>query len=81
MDAPEAERIRRVVARDGVTPEQVRARMQHQLPPEELRRRADFVLENTGSLETLRKQVEALYRRLTSETEAPGQKSIRPTDR
>lgn len=81
VDAPEAERIRRVVARDGVTPEQVRARMQHQLPPEELRRRADFVLENTGSLETLRKQVEALYRRLTSETEAPGQKSIRPADR
>ncbi len=66
VDAPEAERIRRVVARDGVTPEQVHARMQHQLPSEELRRRADFVLENTGSLETLRKQVEVLYRRLTS---------------
>ncbi len=70
VDAPEAERIRRVVARDGVTPEQVRARMQHQLPPEELRRRADFVLENTGALETLRTQVEALYHRLTSEAEA-----------
>ncbi|WP_397546841.1 dephospho-CoA kinase [Rhodothermus marinus] len=81
VDAPEAERIRRVVARDGITPEQVRARMQHQLPPEELRRRADFVLENTGSLDTLQKQVEALYRQLTSKTEAPGQKSIRPADR
>ncbi len=81
VDAPEAERIRRVVARDGVTPEQVRARMQYQLPPDELHRRADFVLENTSSLETLQKQVEALYRQLTSQAEAPKQKSVRPADR
>lgn len=65
VDAPEAERIRRVVARDGIPPEKVRARMQHQLPPEILKARADFVLENTGSLEQLRQQVEALYRHLT----------------
>lgn len=65
VDVPEAERIRRVVARDGIPPEKVRARMQHQLPPEILRARADFVLENTGSLEQLRQQVEALYRHLT----------------
>lgn len=65
VDVPEAERIRRVVARDGIPPEKVRARMQHQLPPEILKARADFVLENTGSLEQLRQQVEALYRHLT----------------
>ncbi len=65
VDAPEAERIRRVVARDGIAPEDVRARMQHQLSPEMLRARADFILENTGSLEQLRQQVEALYRQLT----------------
>ncbi len=66
VEAPEAERIRRVTERDGISPEQVRARMQHQLSPEELRRRADFVIENTGSLETLRQQVENLYRQLTA---------------
>lgn len=66
VDAPEAERIRRVVARDGMAPEQVRARMRHQLPPEVLRQRADFVIENTGSLEALRHQVATLYRQLTT---------------
>ncbi len=62
VDAPEDERVRRVVARDGVTPEQVRARMRHQMPPEELRRRADYVIENTGSLDDLRRQVTRVYR-------------------
>lgn len=62
VDAPEAERIHRVTERDGVTDGQVRARMGHQLPPEELRRRADYIIENHGSLGDLRLQVEALYR-------------------
>ncbi len=61
VDAPEAERVRRVTARDAVTPAQVRARMGHQLPPDELRRRADYVIDNTGSLEDLRRQVEQVY--------------------
>jgi len=61
VDAPVAERIRRVVARDGVTPEQVQARMRHQLPAAELRRRADYVIENTGAPEALRTQIEHLY--------------------
>ena len=61
VDTPEEARIRRVVARDGVAPEQVRARMGHQLSPDELRRRADFVIDNTGSLDDLREQVERVY--------------------
>lgn len=61
VDAPEDERIRRVAERDDVTPGQVRARMGHQLPPEELRRRADYVIENTGSLEDLRQKTIELY--------------------
>ena len=62
--APQAERLRRVTSRDGVTREQVRARMAHQLPPEELRRRADYVIENDGDLEDLQRQVQALYQKL-----------------
>ncbi len=62
VDAPEDARVERVVERDDVTPDQVRARMGHQLPPEELRRRADYVIENDGSLEDLRAQTIALYR-------------------
>jgi len=65
VDAPEAARIDRVVARDGVDPEHVRARIRHQLPPAELRRRADYLIENTGTLEDLREQVEQVYRAVT----------------
>ena len=66
VDAPEDERIRRVVTRDGVEPEQVRARMRHQLPPADLRRRADYLIENNGTLEALREQVERVYRAVTA---------------
>jgi len=64
VDAPVDARIDRVTARDHVTPEQVTARMQHQRPPEELRRRADYVIENHGSPADLRRQVDALYQAL-----------------
>ncbi|GIV61661.1 MAG: dephospho-CoA kinase [Rhodothermaceae bacterium] len=66
VDAPEEERVRRVMARDGVTPEQVRARMAHQLPPDELRRRADFIIENTGDLAALERQVRQVFRAMTA---------------
>lgn len=66
VDAPMDVRIRRVVERDNVSPEQVTARMSHQLPPEELRRRADYVIENNGDFEDLRRQVERVYEEVLS---------------
>ncbi len=39
----------------------------HQMPAEDRRRRADFVIENDGDLAHLYAQVEALYQRLTSD--------------
>lgn len=59
--APDAARIEWVTERDDVTPEQVQARMQHQLPQDELRERADYVIENNGSLEDLRQKSVELY--------------------
>jgi dephospho-CoA kinase len=59
--APDADRIDWVMARDDVTPDQVRARMQHQLPQDELRERADYVIENDGSLDDLRRKSVELY--------------------
>jgi dephospho-CoA kinase len=59
--APDADRIARVTERDDVTEEQVRARMEHQLPQEELRDRADYVIENDGSLDDLRSKTLDLY--------------------
>jgi dephospho-CoA kinase len=63
--APDDDRIARVVERDDATPEAVRARMGHQLPQPELRRRADYVIENDGSLDDLRRKSVRLYREVT----------------
>ena len=65
VDAPQEVRVARVVERDDVTPEQVRARMGHQLSSRELRRRADFVIENTGPPEHLRAQVAEVFTALS----------------
>jgi dephospho-CoA kinase len=59
--APDAERIARVVARDGTNEDGVRARMAVQIAPEEARRRADYVIENDGDLETLRRRTRSAY--------------------
>jgi dephospho-CoA kinase len=61
VDAPLEVRLARVAARDGLTREQVLDRMQHQLPPETLRRLADFLIENDGDLGHLHTQVDVLY--------------------
>ena len=46
--APEALRIQRVMERDGVSAEAVRARIKHQMPQAEKEARADFILQNDG---------------------------------
>ena len=69
VDAPEADRIARVTERDDVTSEQVRARMEHQLPPEELRRRADYVIDNDGSLDDLRRKTIKLYQSVVGDAD------------
>jgi dephospho-CoA kinase len=61
MDAPEAERIRRVMARDDASEAEVRARMDHQLPAAEKRRRADYVIANAGTTDDLRAEVERVF--------------------
>jgi dephospho-CoA kinase len=63
----EQERIRRIVARDRVTPEHALKRIRAQMPEEERRQRADYVLENSGSLDELIDQVDALYELLKAE--------------
>lgn len=49
VTAPEAIRIARVVQRDGVTPQEVRLRMQRQWPDDQKARLADFTIVNDGS--------------------------------
>lgn len=45
----------------GLTREEAERRLSTQIPAEEKRRRADFVVDSSGSLENTRRQVEALY--------------------
>ena len=47
--------------RDELLREQVLARMRAQMPEEEKRLRADYVLDNNGTHESLLRQVDALY--------------------
>lgn len=70
VTAPDDLRIQRVVERDDTTERAVRDRMQHQLPQDEIRERADFVLTNDADKEALHAQVRRLYERLTAGAEA-----------
>ena len=58
--SPEHERVRRVAARDGVSPREVRDRMHNQLPDEQKRARATYVIENDAGIDKLRERVRAL---------------------
>ena len=60
VDAPESLRLQRAAAR-GWSPEQFRRRETAQEPLEEKRRRADVVIDNSGSPEQTREQVERLW--------------------
>ena len=60
VDAPIELRIARCVTRDGATAEQIRRRIESQMPAEEMRARADLVIEADGR--DLRPAVEELDR-------------------
>ncbi|MFC1584810.1 dephospho-CoA kinase [Fibrobacterota bacterium] len=61
VDTPLEDRLSRTSGGDAVSREQVLVRMQHQLAPDQLRKRADFILDNHGSPEELQRQVQELY--------------------
>ncbi|MFN3369365.1 MAG: dephospho-CoA kinase [Thermus sp.] len=62
--APVEERVRRVVARSGLSPEEVLARERAQMPEEEKRRRATWVLENRGGVEELEEGLRGVLSRI-----------------
>src|SRR5256884_4522541 len=55
--------LRRLIERDGLTADEARQRIAAQMPLDEKRARADLVVDNSGSRENTRRQVEAIYRR------------------
>lgn len=71
VDAPLEERVARVMARSGLSRDEVLARDARQLPASEKRRRADVVLDNAGSLDELAQQVDAALLQLGVHLRAP----------
>jgi dephospho-CoA kinase len=63
VDAPEAAQVERVRTRSGLSADEVRAIMHTQAPRAARLAAADDVIDNSGSLDELRKQVAALHRK------------------
>ncbi len=68
VTAPLEESIARITARDGVSPQAARRRLDAQLPEGRLRAAADHVIENDGTLESLRAKAAAVLRAVQGET-------------
>jgi dephospho-CoA kinase len=62
--APRELRIARSEARSGFSREEIERRMAAQIDPGEARKRADFIIDNSGTLEDLRAGTERVYRAL-----------------
>jgi dephospho-CoA kinase len=58
------QQLDRLLAKGTLSREQAERRIQSQMPGDEKRRRADYVIDTSGSMEETRRQVEALYPRL-----------------
>ena len=64
VDAPQDVQVERMVRDRGWTEEDSLARIAAQAAPEDRRAIATYLIANTGSLEDLRREVEAVYARL-----------------
>ena len=56
----EEERIRRLMERDGLSPQQIKDRLAAQMPQQEKENRADFIIDNSGTLEQTMAQVKTM---------------------
>lgn len=61
----EQTQVRRVVERDGLSEDEARRRLSAQLPLAEKVKVADYVVDNDGTLDETRSQVDAIWRKLT----------------
>jgi len=71
--APEEARVRRLVQRDDVAEGQAAALIKVQMPESEKRKRADFVIENSGPPGDIIGEVDRLFGRLAAKAEKDGE--------
>jgi dephospho-CoA kinase len=64
VTCPVERRVTRIMERDGLTGEHARRRVKNQKNDEYYREHCDLVLENTGNLEALERDAEAMLKRL-----------------
>jgi dephospho-CoA kinase len=64
VDAPEEVRLNRLARHRGLSAQEVKARETAQLPLSEKKRRADFVIDNSGTPEAAARQVDELVKKL-----------------
>ncbi len=64
VTSPDELRERRVAARDGMSPEEIRRRMDSQMSEAEKASQADFLIKNSSDMESLRVRVHALFEAL-----------------
>ncbi len=64
VTSPDELRERRVAARDGMSPEEIRRRMDSQVSEAEKASQADFLIKNSSDMESLCAQVRALFEAL-----------------
>lgn len=55
------QQVERLMAKTGVSRDEAERRIRTQMPVEEKRRRADYVIDCSGSMEDTRRQAEAIY--------------------
>lgn len=67
----EATQLRRLMERDGLDEAAARARIAAQMSQEEKVARADYVIDNSGDLESTREKVQRLFQRLSGGLEGP----------
>ncbi len=74
VTASEATRVARVMERDQVTETEVRDRIASQMPDALKRKRADYIIENDGTIDQLRREVRFLLERFLriDARQAPG---------
>jgi len=59
--ADDLARIHRICKRNGTTPDEAKSRIRSQIPQEEQCTYADYVIDNSGTLEELYRQVDAVF--------------------
>ena len=60
-------RIERVAARDNLTRDQIMARIDNQMSQREKEKRSDYIIDNSGTLDELYKQIDSLLERIRDE--------------